>query len=267
MDPHPSAIVSSTAKIGEGNQIGPFVVIEDDVIIGDGNRFESHAVIKRGSRIGNENTFHEHTVIGGPPQDFKFKGVESFVRIGHRNAIREGVTVHRGSGDHSSTVIGDDNLLMVCAHVAHDCRIGNSVIMANNVALAGEVTIDDQVFISGGVVVHQFTRLGRLAMIGGNSKIIQSVLPFFVTDGAPARVRGLNLVGLRRAGVSRDEIRLLKEAYRILLGSGLPLKAAVIEVERLGSPCTDTLAAFLRDVGGRGFHRKARAAAGPHGAP
>ncbi len=267
MDRHPSAVISPDAKIGAGTTIGPFVVIEEDVIIGDGNRIDAHAVIKRGTRIGDGNAIHEHAVIGGIPQDLKYTGAESFVWIGNRNVIREGVTVHRGSREGSGTFIGDECMLMVCVHVAHDCKVGNGVIIANNVAMAGEVTIDDEVFISGGVVIHQFTRLGRLAMIGGNSKIIQSVLPFFVTDGVPARVRGLNLVGLRRAGVSRDEIRLLKEAYRILLGSGLTLKAATLEVGRLGSPCTDALAAFLRDVGGRGFHRKARAAVGSQSAP
>ncbi len=256
MDRHPSAVISPDAKIGAGATIGPFVVIEEDVIIGDGNRIAAHAVIKRGTRIGDGNAIHEHAVIGGTPQDLKYKGAESFVWIGNRNDIREGVTVHRGSREGSGTSIGDGCMLMVYVHVAHDCKVGNGVIIANNVAMAGEVTIDDQVFISGGVVIHQFSRLGRLAMIGGNSKIIQSVLPFFVTDGTPARVRGLNLIGLRRAGLSRDEIRMLKEAYRILLGSGLPLKAAVPEVERLGSPCTDYLAEFLRTTGPRGFHRK-----------
>jgi UDP-N-acetylglucosamine acyltransferase len=259
MDLHPSAVVSPGAKIGRGTTIGPFVVIEEDVIIGDGNRIGAHAVIKHGTRIGDGNRIHEHAVIGGTPQDLKFTGAESFVQIGNRNDIREGVTVHRGSREGSCTVVGDDNMLMVYVHVAHDCRLGNGVIIANNVALAGEVEIDDKVFISGGVVVHQFTRLGRLSMIGGNSKITQDVLPFFVTDGIPPRVRGVNLVGLRRAGHSRDEIRLLKEAYRILLGSGLTLKAATIEVERLGSPCTHYLAEFLRHGSPRGFHRRSPA--------
>ena len=262
MELHATAVVSPAAKIGEGNHVGPFVVIEDDVIIGDGNCFEAHAVVKRGTRIGNGNVIHEHAVIGGTAQDLKFKGADSTVTIGDRNVIREGVTIHRGSREGSSTIVGDENMFMVYSHVAHDCRVGNEVIIANNVALAGEVDIDDKVFISGGVVVHQFTRLGRLAMIGGNSKIVQSVLPFFVTDGAPARLRGVNVVGLKRAGHTLDEIRLLKDAYRILIGSGLSLKAATQEVQRIGSPCTDYLTDFLLHAGPRGFHRRAIEAPG-----
>ncbi len=266
MDLHPSAVVAPDAKIGPGNAIGPFVVIEEDVIIGGGNWIGAHAVIKRGTRIGDGNAIHEHAVIGGTPQDYKFKGASSTVQIGDRNVIREGVTVHRGSREGAGTFIGDDNMLMVYAHVAHDCRVGNGVIMANNVALAGEVEIEDKVFLSGGVVVHQFTKLGRLAMIGGNSKITQDVLPFFVTDGVPPRVRGINVVGLTRAGHSREEIRMLKEAYRILLASGLRLEAATGKIQKIGSPCTDHLADFLLRAGPRGIHRKtlaARTIAGP----
>lgn len=251
---HPSAVISPGAQVGERNQIGPFVVIENNVIIGDGNRLSAHCVLKSGSRIGNGNEIHEHAVIGGTPQDLKFNEVTSYAVIGNQNVLREGVTVHRGSRENSRTVIGNDNFLMAYAHVAHDCTLADKIVIANNVALAGEVEVESQVFISGGVVVHQFTRLGRLAMIGGNSKITQDVLPFFITDGVPGQVRGLNMVGLTRAGFQPAEIGDLKHAYRILLRSRLLLQAAIEELKRIDSPHVTHLREFAASSK-RGFHR------------
>jgi UDP-N-acetylglucosamine acyltransferase len=256
MDVHPTAVVSPNARMGAGNHIGPYVVIEDDVTIGDDNRFESHAVIKRGSRIGNGNVFHHHATIGDVPQDLKFRETASFVRIGDGNVFREAVTVHRGSRDQASTTIGDKCLLMVYSHVGHDCELGESVILTNNVALGGEVVVEDRAFISYGVGVHQFTRVGRIAMIGALTKITQSVLPFFITDGTPARLRGVNRVGLERAGYTDEDVLALKEAYRILLRSGLGLQAAIKEIGTLGTACTNHLADFLAAGSKRGFHRR-----------
>ena len=153
--------------------------------------------------------------------------------VGASNTFRENATVHRGTQPGSETIIGSDCFIMACAHVAHNCRLGDRVIVANNVALAGHVEINDGAFISGGVVVHQFCRLGRLAMIGGNAKIVQDCLPFVVTDGVPGRAHGLNLIGLRRAGFKSSEIQKLKEAYRLLLRSGLGLEAALARMGEL----------------------------------
>src|SRR5205814_6331295 len=161
------------------------------------------------------NVVHEGAVLGGEPQDVSFTGAASRLVIGPGNRIREGVTIHRSSRAEGATTVGSAGFLMAQSHVAHDCRLGDGVMLANNVALAGHVEIGDRAFLSGGVVVHQFCRVGRLAMIGGNSKVVQDCLPFVTTDGVPARARGLNLIVLRRAGVSAESMRTLKEADRI----------------------------------------------------
>jgi UDP-N-acetylglucosamine acyltransferase len=230
---HPTAIISDGAQLGEGITVGPYAIVESDTIIGDRTEIRAHACVKRFTTLGADNLIYEAAVIGGEPQDLSFSPCESFVRIGDRCSIREGVTIHRGTQAGSATLIGDDAYLMAYAHVAHNCRLGDRVILANNVALAGYVEIGDRVFISGGVVVHQFCSLGRLAMIGGNSKIVQDCLPFVTTDGVPGRARGLNIVGLRRAGFKASEVQMLKEAYRLLLRAGLPLDEALLQLARL----------------------------------
>ncbi len=185
-----------------------------------------------------------------------FQEVSSHVRIGNGNVFREYVTVHRASRENKSTELGDGILIMAYGHVAHDCRLGDAVIVANNTAIAGEVEVESKAFISYGVGIHQFVRVGSLAMIGALSKITQNVLPYFITDGSPARVRGINRVGLERAGHTQEEILALKEAYRILLGSRLSLEQAIVELRTIGTFCTDHLADFLSGARKRGFHRK-----------
>jgi UDP-N-acetylglucosamine acyltransferase len=236
--------------------IHPSAIVESDVVIGPGTEVRAYAVLKRYTTMGADNQVHEHAVLGGEPQDVSFKGGPSTLRIGDRNRIREGVTIHRG-GEGRETVVGSDCFLMAYVHVAHDDRIGDGVVIANNVALAGHVTIGDRAFLSGGVVVHQFCRIGRLAMIGGNSKIVQDCLPFVITDGMPGRARGLNVVGLRRAGIGAAQLRALKEAYRLLLRSALPLQAALARMAALGDPLVDEMAAFAAGAK-RGFHHAAR---------
>lgn len=258
MNIHPTAIVSSAAKLGSGVSVGPYAVIEEDTEIGEGADIRAHAVIKRFTTLGPANIVHEGAVLGGEPQDVAFVDCRSYLRIGSNNQIREGVTMHRGTQPESATIVGSNCSFMANAHVAHNCRLGGHVVIANNVALAGHVDIEDQVFISGGVVVHQFCRIGRLAMIGGNSKIVQDCLPFVVTDGAPGRARGLNVVGLRRAGFKSGGLQNLKRAYRILLRSGLPLTDALTSLEKLGDPLVDHLAHFIRNSS-RGFcHEESR---------
>ena len=211
--------------------IHPTAVIEDHVEIGPDCEIGAYAVVKRFTRIGARNRIFEHAVIGGEPQDVKFKGETSYLEIGDDNIIREFCTLHRANGEDEITRIGSRNFLMVGVHVAHNCVIGDDNIFANEVALAGHIVVEDHVFISNNVGAHQFVRFGRHAMVGGKSKIVQDVLPFFITDGNPARLRGVNSVGLRRAGFSESARRALKEAYRILFRSGIPLEEALNQLE------------------------------------
>jgi UDP-N-acetylglucosamine acyltransferase len=253
MSVHPSAIVSPEARLGQGVILGPGAVVEATVVLGDRCEIRAHAVLKRFTTLGEANRVFEGAVLGAEPQDVSFRDdVESGLLIGDRNTIREGVTVHRSTRAGGATVVGSDCFLMANAHVAHDDRLGDRVIMANNVALAGHVEVGDRAFLSGGVVVHQFCRVGRLAMVGGNSKVVQDCLPFVITDGHPARARGLNVVGLRRAGFTAVQVRTLKEAYRLLLRAGLPLAAALERMAALQDPLADEMIAFAR-ASKRGF--------------
>ena len=211
--------------------IHPTAIIEDNVEIGPDCEIRAYAVVKRYTRLGARNRIYEHAVVGGEPQDVKFRGERSYLEIGDDNIIREFCTLHRANGEDEITRIGSRNFLMVGVHVAHNCVIGDDNIFANEVALAGHIVVEDNVFFSNNVGAHQFVRFGRHAMVGGKSKIVQDVLPFFITDGNPARLRGVNSVGLRRAGFSESARRALKEAYRILFRSGIPLEEALNQLE------------------------------------
>ena len=249
---HATAAVDAGAQLGSGVSVGPFAVIEADTLIGDGCRIGAHAVIRRYTRLGARCRVWDHAVLGGEPQDVKFSDDASYLEIGADNLIREGVTIHRSSEKDGRTVVGDANFLMANCHVAHDCRIGSRVIVANGALLAGYVTVGDRAFISGNVVVHQFARIGTLAMVSGLARISQDCLPYIVTEGSPARARALNLVGLRRAGLSAGEIGALKQAFRVLLRSGLRLPEALAHLEAVGSPHVQELVAFVRSAN-RGF--------------
>ncbi|MBK9376035.1 MAG: acyl-ACP--UDP-N-acetylglucosamine O-acyltransferase [Holophagales bacterium] len=257
MGKHHMALVDPGAQLGTGLEIGPFAVVEAETAIGDGCELGAHSVVKRFTRMGARNRVHEGAILGGEPQDLGFGGGPSHLEIGDDNRIREGVTIHRATAPGGVTRVGSGCFLMAYSHVAHEDVIGDHVILANNVALAGHVRIDERAFLSGGVVVHQFCRVGRLAMVGGNTKVIKDCLPFVITDGVPARARGLNVVGLRRAGFAASQLRTLKEAYRLLLRSGLSLAEALERLTALGDPLADELGAFVRDSK-RGFHRASR---------
>lgn len=218
MNIHPTAVIGLRTEISEDVRIGPYAVIEDDVQIGAECEIGAHAIVKRFTKLGDRNRVFEHAILGGEPQDVKFFGEASRLEIGDDNLIRESVTIHRASGEGEVTHVGSRNFLMIGVHIAHNCVVGDDNIFANDVALAGHIAIEDHVFLSNNVGCHQFIRIGRFAMVGGKSKIVQDILPFFVTDGNPARVRGLNTIGLRRAGFSTEDRRLLRRAYRILLG-------------------------------------------------
>lgn len=215
------AMVSPMAKIGNGVKIGPFCVVEPNVTIHDGCVLESLSVIKSGTTLGPDNHVFEGAILGGLPQHVQVPEHPGGLVVGAGNTIREYVTIHRAMEDEENTVIGDNNLLMAYAHVAHDCRVGNNTIFTNAATLAGHVTVEDRAYVSGGVGVHQFCRVGTLAMVGGHARITKDVPPFVTIDGQTSLVVGLNVIGLRRAGFSSEQLQQLKEAYRVMYRSGL----------------------------------------------
>lgn len=249
---HPTALVDPGAEIGRDVSIGPFAVVEADVAIAESCRIGSHAVIRRHTRLGPRCRVWEHAMLGGEPQDVKFSDFPSYLEIGADNLIREGATIHRAATEGGSTRIGDGNFLMANCHVAHDCSIGDRVLIANGALLAGHVRVGDRAFISGNVVIHQFARVGTLAMVGGLARISLDCLPYVITEGSPARARGLNLVGLRRAGLGADQIRTLKQAFRTLLRAGRTLQDALAELGASPSPEVKALVDFVRNSK-RGF--------------
>ena len=232
---HPSALVSPKAKIGADVQIGPFCVVEADVTIGDGCVLENHVIVKSGTALGEDNRVFDGVVLGGMPQHVHMPDNPGQVVIGSHNTIRENATVHRALQADRITAIGDHCLLMTNAHVAHDCHIGNHVIITSNAMIAGHVTVSDRAYLSGGAAVHQFCRIGTLAMVGGQAHIVKDVPPFVTIDGQSSYVVGLNQVGLRRAGYTHDEILQLKTAYRVIYRSGL-MWAEILETLRQQFP-------------------------------
>lgn len=229
---HPSAIVHPSAEIGENVTIGPFCVVEENTKVGDGCQLNSFVSIKQGTRLGANNKVHEHAVIGGPPQHLRAGSDLGDVIIGTGNVIREFTTIHRGLAPGKDTVIGDNNLLMVQAHVGHDTIIGNNTIITNNVMLGGHVVIEDRAYVSGAVAVHQFCRIGRNAMVGGQAHVVQDVAPYVTVDGCSSLVVGLNIIGLKRSGFSPEQLSDLKRAYRIIFRSNLTNREALERVRR-----------------------------------
>ncbi|MFQ5926213.1 MAG: acyl-ACP--UDP-N-acetylglucosamine O-acyltransferase [Terriglobia bacterium] len=233
MEIHPTAIVSPRrAGLPRTGAIGPYCVIEDDVQLGEGTRLEAHVVLRAGVRLGADCRVASGAVLGEEPQDKDFPGGASRVVIGDRNLLREHVTIHRSATPGGATTIGDDNFLMAGAHVGHDARLGHHVTLANNVLLGGHTVIEDYVTLGGGAVVHQFCRVGKLAMVGGNVRVIQDVPPFLLAADFDVAVKGLNLVGLKRLGLGAKKISALKKAYHLLYRSKLPLKVALERIEK-----------------------------------
>ncbi len=230
---HPTAVVDPEAKLGVEVKIGPYVVIEKDVEIGDETIVEAFAQIKNYTKIGRKNHIHSYACIGGPPQDLKFKGEVTHLIIGDENCFREYVTINRGTEEGGGvTEIGSQCLIMAYAHIAHDCILKNGVIMANAASLAGHVIIEEGAVLGGLSAVHQFVRIGRFAYIGGMTGVAQDVPPFTLVAGDRGAMHGLNLVGLRRRGFSRETIQMLKKAYRILWREGLRKEEAIERVLR-----------------------------------
>lgn len=247
---HPTAIVHPRARIEEGVEIGPYAVIGEHVNIAAGTTVGPHAVIEGWTEIGRDNRIFQFASIGAIPQDLKFRGEKSFLRIGDRNTFREFVTMHRGTEDGGGeTVIGSDNLFMAYTHVAHDCRVGNKVILANVASLAGHVIVEDHAVIGGFSGVHQFVRIGCHTMIAAGSVVTQDIPPYTTAQGDRAKTVGLNLVGLKRRGFSTESVRSLKSAYRLVFRTGQRLEEALEQIDReLGdSPEAAAFADFIRN--------------------
>ena len=219
---HPLAVVSPEARLGVGVKVGAFAIVEHDVVLGDFCTVASGVVIKSGVTAGCHNEFCEHAVIGGAPQHAARPQQIGRLTIGDHNVFREYVTVHRALKPGASTIIGDTNFIMASAHVGHDAVLGNNIIFANSSLLGGHVTVEDRAFVSGAVAVHQFCRIGRLAMVGGHARVVQDVPPYMLIDGMSGCVVGLNIVGLKRSGHTAQDISDLKAAYRIIYRRGLP---------------------------------------------
>ncbi|HZS57103.1 MAG TPA: acyl-ACP--UDP-N-acetylglucosamine O-acyltransferase [Bryobacteraceae bacterium] len=244
----PTAHVGSAAVIGPRVRVGEFCVVESDVVIGRGCVLEPYVYIKRWTTLGEENEVSAGTVLGTDPLDKAFARERSYLVLGDRNKIREHYTISRGTKPESVTRIGSDNYIMTSGHIAHNCVLGDNIVIASCALVAGYVEIEDQAFVSGGVVIHQFSRIGRLAMIGGNSRVNLDVPPFFLYSGFNVEPEGLNIVGLKRAGFTLDQVRALKNAYRVLYRSGLKQEAALTKIEtESATPETLHLVKFIRN--------------------
>jgi UDP-N-acetylglucosamine acyltransferase len=243
---HSSAIIGKDVKIGSGNIIGPNVTLEDGVKLGAHNRILQGAFLARGTELGDHNEIHMNAVIGHTPQDIAYKNEATFTRIGSRNVIREFVTIHRGTKEGTATVIGNSNFLMAYCHVAHNCLLGNNIIMVNQASLTGYCVVEDRAFLSGMTGFHQFTRIGTLAMVSALSAINKDIPPYVICGGRPAVAQGINVVGMRRAGIGPQVRAEIKEAYKLLYRSGLNVSQALEAIKKsLKSPEVAHMIAFI----------------------
>lgn len=245
---HPTAVIDPKADLAPDVAVGPYAVIGPHVAVGAGTAIGPHAVLDGWTTIGARCRIFAGAVIGAPSQDLKAKGGRCGVSIGDDNQIREYATISSSTDDHSMTRVGSGNLVMAYAHIAHDCVVGDRCVIANAGTLAGHVVLEDQAIIGGLAAVHQFVRIGRLAIVGGCSKVVQDVVPFALCDGHPARVHGVNIVGLRRAGAPPETRRALQRAFRILFADGLSTPSAIARLRPLAAASEEVqqVVAFLR---------------------
>lgn len=258
---HPTAVVDRRAEIDATADIGPYVVIDGPVVVGAGTRVLAHAVLTGRTTIGRDNVIHMGAVLGNEPQDLSYTGAPTGLCLGDRNIVREHCELNRATSTERPTTIGDDNFFFGHAHVGHDCQLGSRIILANGAMLGGHVVVDDQVFVSGNCVVHQFVRIGRLALLRGLSRSSRDVPPFCIMDFTHT-VRGINRVGLRRAGFTAEQIRAVQRAFATLFRTRRNLRLALAELE--AGPLSDEVAhlvAFIR-ASKRGVCHGPRAAAG-----
>ncbi|HBF35182.1 TPA: acyl-[acyl-carrier-protein]--UDP-N-acetylglucosamine O-acyltransferase [Candidatus Sumerlaeota bacterium] len=245
---HPTAVVDTSAQLGEGVLVGPYAIVEAGAVIGVDCQINSHAIVAGGVRMGCGNRVYHHAIVGTDSQDMKYRGEKADLIIGDNNVFREFVTVNRATGSGKATVIGNNCLFLAYSHVAHNCQVGSNVILANCAELGGEVVVEDFAVLGGLVGVHQFCRIGAHAMVGACSKITQDIPPYVTADGHPARPHGLNLVGLKRRGFTRETLTKLKEAYRLIYRSSLLLDEALSRVEAQMGDCPEVahVVAFTR---------------------
>ncbi len=245
---HPSALIHPNARIGADCEIGPYCVIGEHVELGDGCRLHSHVVIDGHTRLGKQNEVFPFAILGKQTQDLKWKGGVTRVEIGDHNTLRECVTVHSATSETDATVLGSNNHILAYCHIAHDCQLGNHIIMSSYAGLAGHVVVGDHAVIAGYVAVHQFCRIGKLAMIGGCSKVRQDVPPFMLADGSPAETVTINKIGLERNGISEEGIHALRAAYKLLFREGLTISNALIRIEQELAPLPEIqhLVQFVR---------------------
>lgn len=228
---HTTAVVHPNAKIGEGCQIGPYCIIGEHVTLGADCKLHSHVVIDGHTTLGSGNEIFPFASIGLKTQDLKWKGGTTWTRIGDKNTFREYVTVHSATSDGDATVIGSENNILAYCHIAHDCQLGNHIVMSNVGTLAGHVTVEDHAIIGGLAAVHQFCRIGTMAIIGGCSKVVQDVPPYMLADGNPAETRTVNKVGMERNGVTEEAQGAMKQAYKIIFRDGLTISNALVRIE------------------------------------
>ena len=243
----PTALIDSSAQIGQGVWIGPHCIIEADTQIGDNTVLEANVLVKSGTSIGQRCRVWPNVILGHEPQDMKYRGEKSFLRIGDDNILREMVTIHRGTGEGTATTIGNRNMLMAYVHIGHNCTIGNNNMISNSTGFSGHVTVEDKVVIGGFVGVHQFVHIGKMAMVGGLSKVVQDVPPFCTCDGRPAKVHGLNTRGLRRNGVSVEQRMEVGTAFKLLYRSNLNTSQALERIHA-GIPHSPTLDYFIEFI-------------------
>ena len=246
---HPTALVSPKAEIGSDVTIGAFAIIGDQVTIGDGCVIEPRATLERNVRLAPRVTIGSGTIVGGDPQDLKFKGEDTWVEIGEGTRIREYSTINRGTSQSWKTTVGKGSFLMSYVHLAHDCHVGDGVIISNGTQLAGHVTIEDRAIVSGLVAVHQFAKIGKHAFVGGCSRVAKDVPPFIKAVGNPVKLYGLNSVGLQRSGFPDDVVRELKRAYRLFFRSELNVSQAMARARTELSPIPEIehFLSFLED--------------------
>lgn len=228
---HPTAVVDKNAEFSDGVEIGPYATIGKNVVLGRNVRVYAHAIIDGNTIIGENTQIFPQAVIGLCPQDLKYHGEKSYVKIGKNNTIREYVTINSSTGEDTSTIIGDHCLLMAYTHVAHNCRIGNEVLMANLASLSGHSIIEDKAMLSGLVGVHQYVNIGTMSITGGASKVNQDVPPYALSDGNPCKVRDINVVGLKRHGINLETRMIIRRAFKILFRAGLNMKNAIRRVQ------------------------------------
>jgi UDP-N-acetylglucosamine acyltransferase len=255
---HPTATVHPSAVIAKNVEVGPFSVIGPEVEIGEKTTIGSHVVIHKWTKIGTENKLFDGVSIGAPPQDYKYKGERGQIIIGDKNIIREFVTIHLPTGAGGKTVIGNENFIMVHAHIPHNCQVGNQVVIGGYVGIGGFTIFEDQCVIGGMAGIHQLCRIGRLAMVGAQSKVTKDVLPFTLVDGSPAEVKGLNTVGMDRRGLSNEAQTEIKKAFKFLYQSKLKFSQAADEIKKKLKPLDEIkhLTRFIEEGTARGIGRK-----------